>query len=151
MDMDELATPGYQILSPATKGKLATLPKGELMVRHPHFTQPVFLRFPRPAALAGRQGVERFPPQPDVPFADAVVRQLVALDRRVAPSRLKDLIAGRREEDVRRAVLATRRARPQDVLAFFTASLGAAVRREAVADRPPAVSPLRPVEDPYAS
>ena len=150
MDMDELATPGYQILSPATKSKLATLPKGELMVRHPHFTQPVFVRFPRPAALAGRQGVERFPPEADVPFADAVVRQLTALDRRVAPSRVKDLIAGRREEDVRRALLATRRARPQDVLAFFAAGLGAAVRREPVAERPPAVTPIRHVDDPYA-
>ncbi|MBI4419486.1 MAG: ATP-binding protein, partial [Gemmatimonadetes bacterium] len=62
MDLDELATPGYQVLSPATKLKLATLPKGELMVRHPHFTQPVFLKFPRPAVLTGRAGVERFPP-----------------------------------------------------------------------------------------
>src|SRR3989449_5444726 len=35
MDSDELATPGYQVLSPATKIKLATLPIGELMVRHP--------------------------------------------------------------------------------------------------------------------
>jgi hypothetical protein len=88
MDGDELATPGYQTLSPATKGKLATLPKGELMIRHPHFTQPVFLRFPRPAALAGRQGVERYPPAADVPFADAVVRQLPGLARRVAPQRV---------------------------------------------------------------
>jgi hypothetical protein len=39
------------VLSPATKIKLATLPIGELMVRHPHFTQPIFLRFPRPAVL----------------------------------------------------------------------------------------------------
>src|SRR2546422_399650 len=46
MDSDELATPGYQVLSPATKIKLATLPIGELMVRHPHFTQPIFVRFP---------------------------------------------------------------------------------------------------------
>src|SRR5690606_1128106 len=30
MDMDELATPGYATLSPATKIKLGTLPKGEL-------------------------------------------------------------------------------------------------------------------------
>jgi DNA helicase HerA-like ATPase len=57
MDMDELATPGYSVLSPATKSKLATLPKGELMIRHPHFTQPIFLRFPRPAVMAGRDGV----------------------------------------------------------------------------------------------
>src|SRR3989475_13255063 len=68
MDADELATPGYQGLSPATKIKLATLPIGELMVRHPHFPQPVFLRFPRPAGLRGRGGVERVPPPTALPF-----------------------------------------------------------------------------------
>jgi hypothetical protein len=150
MDGDELATPGYQTLSPATKSKLATLPKGELMVRHPHFTQPVFLRFPRPAAMAGRQGVEQFPPAAEVPFADAIVRQLVALDRRVAPQRVHDLITGRRDDDVRRALLATRRARPDDALAFFTARLGTAVRRDVVGDTVRASVPIRPVEDPYA-
>src|SRR3989475_9242233 len=86
MDIDELATPGYQVLSPATKIKLATLPIGELMVRHPHFTQPIFVRFPRPAPLRGRDGVERFPPAADLPFEEAVVRQLVRLDRRIRPS-----------------------------------------------------------------
>src|SRR5581483_733574 len=112
MDADELATPGYQVLSPATKIKLATLPIGELMVRHPHFTQPIFVRFPRPAVLRGRDGVERFPPAADLPFADAVVRQLVRLDRRVRPNVVKDLIAERDEEDVRRALARTRQARP---------------------------------------
>ncbi|MGH7418262.1 MAG: ATP-binding protein, partial [Candidatus Rokuibacteriota bacterium] len=72
MDADELATPGYQVLSPAVKIKLATLPIGELMVRHPHFTQPIFVRFPRPAVLRGRDGIERFPPAADVPFDEAV-------------------------------------------------------------------------------
>ena len=33
MDGDELATPGYAVLSPATRTKLATLDKGQLMVR----------------------------------------------------------------------------------------------------------------------
>src|SRR5204862_2883875 len=99
MDMDELATPGYATVSPATKIKLATLPKGELMLRHPHFTQPIFVRFPRPAVLRGRDGVERFPPAADLPFEDAVVRQLVKLDRRVRPNLVKDVIADRREED----------------------------------------------------
>src|SRR5260370_27694895 len=108
MDADELATPGYQVLSAATKIKLATLPIGELMVRHPHFTQPIFVRFPRPAVLRGRDGVERFPPAPDLPFEDAVVRQLVRLDRRIRPNLVKDLIADRRPEDVRRAVAAGR-------------------------------------------
>src|SRR5690349_18271460 len=108
MDADELATPGYQVLSPATKIKLATLPIGELMVRHPHFTQPIFVRFPRPAVLRGRDGVERFPPGDDLPFPDAVVRQLVALDRRIRPNAVRDLIADRTREDVRRALAATR-------------------------------------------
>ena len=62
MDIDELATPGYATLSPATKIKLATLPKGELMVRHPHFTQPIFVRFPRPrGARAAAKGSSAFP------------------------------------------------------------------------------------------
>jgi hypothetical protein len=56
MDMDELATAGYATISPATKIKMATLAKGELMIRHPHFTQPVFVRFPKPAIMSNRRG-----------------------------------------------------------------------------------------------
>src|SRR5690606_7842478 len=33
MDPDELATPGYAVLSPAIRTRLATLEKGQLMVR----------------------------------------------------------------------------------------------------------------------
>ena len=124
MDMDELATPGYATISPATKIKLGTLPKGELMLRHPHFTQPIFVKFPRPAVCSGRDGVERFPPSPELPFADAVARQLIALDRRISRELAGNLIEGRREDDVRRALGATRRARPDDVAAYFAAALG---------------------------
>lgn len=151
MDMDELATPGYQVLSPATKIKLATLPKGELMVRHPHFTQPVFIRFPRPPVLNGPAGLQRFPPAADVSFEDAVVRQLAALDRRASAARIKDTIAGRPEEDVRRALLATKRTRPEDVVGYFAASLGPTVRREQIASPEGGTTPLRSLEDPYAS
>jgi hypothetical protein len=148
MDMDELATPGYQVLSPATKMKLATLPKGELMVRHPHFTQPVFVRFPRPPVLSGPEGVKRFPPAADVPFEEAVIRQLVALDRSIPTGRVLDAIAGRREDDVRSALLATRRIRPEDPLSFFLATLGPEVVRERIG-RPRSGTPLRTVDDPY--
>jgi hypothetical protein len=149
MDADELATPGYQVLSAATKIKLATLPIGELMVRHPHFTQPIFVRFPRPAVLRGRDGVERFPPAPDLPFEDAVLRQVVRLDRRIRPNQVKDLIADRRPEDVRRAVAAVRRERPADPLAHMRRALGGRV-----APSPPplreSVPPLSPIsDDPY--
>ena len=150
MDMDELATPGYQVLSPATKIKLATLPKGELMIRHPHFTQPVFVRFPRPPVLTGPEGVQRFPPAADVPFEDAVVRQLTALDRSLAPGRVKEIIGGRQEHDVRRALLATRRARPEDVLGYFRATLGSSMVREHVEIVSHSTTPLKQVEDPYA-
>jgi DNA helicase HerA-like ATPase len=150
MDLDELATPGYQVLSPATKIKLATLPKGELMIRHPHFTHPVFVKFPRPAVLNGRGGVERFPPAADMSFEDAVARQLAQLDRGVAANRVKDLIAGRREEDVRRALLATRRARPKDVLGYFKSRLPVQVERQDVPRPRSAPATVRPVDDPYA-
>jgi hypothetical protein len=135
MDMDELAMPAYATLSPAIKIKLATLPKGELMVRHPHFTQPIFVRFPRPAVLGGREGIERFPPGPELPFAGAVARQLRRLDRRIAPSAVEAMLEGRREDDVRRALSATRRERPADPLAFFSACLGRRVNGEVVGPR----------------
>jgi hypothetical protein len=148
MDMDELSTPNYATLSPATRIKLATLPKGELMVRHPHFTQPIFVRFPRPAVLGGREGIERFPPAHELPFPDAVARQLKALDRRVSADAVRALIEGRREDEVRRALGATRRERPADVLAFFTACLGRRVNGEVVAARR-GVPAVRRAEDDY--
>ncbi len=149
MDSDELATPGYQVLSPATKIKLATLPVGELMVRHPHFTQPIFVRFPRPSVLRGRDGVGRFPPAADLPFADAVGLQLVRLDPRVRTNQVKDLIAGHDEVDVRRALAAVRRERPADVLAAFRKRLGVRVGSEPARERS-SVQPLGPIaEEPY--
>jgi len=149
MDADELATPGYQVLSPATKVKLATLPAGELMVRHPHFTQPIFVRFPRPAVLRGRDGIARFPPAADLPFEDAVVRLMLRIDRGIAPNRVKDLIGGRTPEDVRAAVAAVRRTRPADALAFLRRALGDRVAADAPRERE-AVPPLSPIgDDPY--
>src|ERR671938_2055589 len=80
MDADELATPGYAVLSPAVKTKLATLDKGQLMVRHPHFTQPIFVRFPRPAVMRGRDGAERFPQAGQLSLEVSVLRALRRLD-----------------------------------------------------------------------
>ena len=149
MDMDELATPGYSTLSPATKIKLATLPKGELMVRHPHFTQPIFVRFPRPCVLTGREGIERFPPEPDLPFAKAIGRQLRQLGATVLDDVVADRIDGRREEDVRQAVHATRRARPDDAWAYFLSCLGRVVVPEVAPTRRAIPSVMRH-DDPYA-
>jgi hypothetical protein len=150
MDMDELATPGYATISAATKIKLATMPKGELMIRHPHFTQPVFIRFPKPAVLSGREGVERFPPEPDLPLDAAVARQLRSLDRSITAEAIKDLIDGRRDEDVLKALHATRRMKPDNVIAFFTAQLGQRVRGETAAGQARSIPAIKRVEDPYA-
>jgi DNA helicase HerA-like ATPase len=147
MDMDELATPGYSVLSPATKSKLATLPKGELMIRHPHFTQPIFLRFPRPAVMAGREGVRRYEPADDLPFEDAIARQIRRIDRSVPHNLIKDLIAGRDRDEVLNAVSRTQQAQPENVMAFFRAHLKKQAPREVF------VEPARPVvvpADPYA-
>ncbi|HEX6938880.1 MAG TPA: hypothetical protein VF158_05670, partial [Longimicrobiales bacterium] len=153
MDMDELATPGYATLSPATKSKLATLPKGELMLRHPHFTQPIFVRFPRPAVLAGRDGIKRFEPAYDLPFEDAVARHLKRLDPTVSANAVKDLIAGRDEAEVLRALHRTQQVRPDGVLAFFQGCLKKKPARETVPAGGAQGEPRGAIElpdDPYA-
>jgi hypothetical protein len=94
--------------------------------------------------------VERFPPAADLGFAEAVARQLRALDRRVTSDTVRGLVEGRREDDVRRALSATRRARPDDPAAYFTAALGRRVSVETPAPRR-VVTPLRrpDPDDPY--
>ncbi len=119
MDGDELATPGYAVLSPATRTKMATLEKGQLMVRHPHFTQPIFVRFPRPAVMRGRDGAERYPPAAEMSLEAAVARALRALDPDITVGWVQEAVALYDESDVLRARDATLAARPDDVKAFF--------------------------------
>ncbi len=150
MDADELATPGYAVLSPAIKTKLATLAKGQLMVRHPHFTQPVFVTFPRPAVMRGRDGVERYPQAADVPFDVAILRALRKLDPAISLAWVQDTIGLYSEEEAIRARNATLQARPQDVKAFFARQF-----RTIIPARPAATPekiPIRslPDDDPYA-
>jgi hypothetical protein len=91
----------------------------------------------------------RFPFTPDLPFPDAVARQLVHLDRAVRPNVVKDLVADRDQDDVRRALAATRRARPADPLAYFRKALGSRVAPETPRERR-GVPPLKPIsEEPY--
>ena len=142
MDMDELATPGYAVLSAATKTKLATLEKGHLMVRHPHFAQPVFVRFPRPAVMRGRDGAERFPPAADVSLEVAVMRSLRQLDPSVSLDWVKRTIVGHDEPTVIRARNATMQARPDRVQAHFESQFRRIV---------PAEAPSRPVPVPIKS
>lgn len=150
MDADELATPGYAVLSPAVKTKLASLEKGQLMVRHPHFTQPIFVRFPRPAVMRGRDGAERYPQAVDVDLETAVLRSLRQLDPSITLGWIQNAIGIREDEEILRARNATLRERPADVKKFFLAQLRPVVAAQAV-PRAATSSAIRsaPADDPY--
>lgn len=151
MDGDELATPGYQTLSPAVKQRLATLDKGQLMVRHPHFAQPVFIRFPRPAVMSGREGVERFPQAAEPSLAHAVTRDLRRLDDGIALGWVQQAIALFEEDEVLAARNAVVRRRPDDVRAGFQRELQRlskpnAIDAEAVRPKPRTLRAFSPDE-----
>ncbi|HSJ64521.1 MAG TPA: hypothetical protein VK922_11570 [Gemmatimonadaceae bacterium] len=150
MDADELATPGYATLSAATKSKLATLAKGQLMVRHPHFTQPVFVRFPRPAVLRGRDGAERFPQAGDVPFEAALLGALRVLDPSLDVAWVAKMRALHDDADLLAVRNLAVQQRPADVRRFFDVKLGSRLTpREAGLPNVPAAIRALP-DDPYA-
>jgi hypothetical protein len=150
MDMDELATPGYATLAPATRIKLSTLDKGQLMVRHPHFAQPVFVRFPRPAVLSGREGVEKFPAEPEPSLEVSVTRTLRKLDPSITLEWVKQAIVAASEDEVLRARNRTLQARPEDAKAYFKAQFRGRAKTESVPGRPVSL-PLAGAsgDDPY--
>jgi hypothetical protein len=149
MDPDELSTPGYAVLSPATRTKLATLEKGQLMIRHPHFTQPIFVRFPRPAVMQGREGSELYPQANDVSLDAAILRALRPLDPTITLPWVQEITALFTEEEIIRARNATILARPDNVKAYFAAQFRKIIPAQA-APRPMAGSiKSAPENDPY--
>ena len=149
MDSDELATPGYATLSPAIRTKLSTLDKGQLMVRHPHFTQPVFVRFPRPAVLSGREGVEKFPQAAEPTLEVAITRALRVMDPSVTLEWVKETIALADEEEALRARNRTQQTKPEDVQAYFRAQLKRRVRGEPAEARTRPPLKATSSDDPY--
>ncbi|MFN8666399.1 MAG: hypothetical protein U0164_04260 [Gemmatimonadaceae bacterium] len=152
MDPDELATPGYAVLGASTRTKLATLDKGQLMVRHPHFAQPIFVRFPRPAMLSGREGAERFPQGEEPTLKEAVLRQLRTLDPQLTLAPIAHVFEGLyEEEEILRARDRTMRERPGDVKAYFLSQFRSVVASRTATPAP--VRPLRPAPlgDPYGT
>ncbi len=152
MDGDELATPGYSVLSPSTRTKLATLEKGQLMVRHPHFTQPIFVRFPRPAVLSGREGAERYPQAAEATIETALYRSLRSLDPAISLAWVKNLTSLYDEDELLRLRNAALLQKPPSVRAFFERRLRSVVPAEDASSdartAPPLLRPL-PVGDPY--
>jgi len=93
IEMEELAQPGYAIFGDAAKEKLGALAPGEMLVRHPYFNQPIFVRFPRPALMRGQDGLTRYPAAPDLPLEDAVWQHLRQLNPNLERNTVADLIA----------------------------------------------------------
>ncbi|MEP6622641.1 MAG: ATP-binding protein, partial [bacterium] len=150
MDGDELATPGYAVLSPAIKTKLATLEKGQLMVRHPHFTQPIFVRFPRPAVMRGRDGVTLYPQAEAPKLLAAVLRTLRVLEPGLTLGWLEDVTKLATDDEILRARNAMVRERPGDVRKAFASHFRSAVApRSATRPVAPAPLPALPSDDPY--
>ena len=149
MDPDELSTPGYAVLSPATRTKLATLEKGQLMIRHPHFTQPIFVRFPRPSVMQGREGSERYPQSSEVSLEAAILRALRPLDSAISLAWVQEITALYTPEEVIRARNATLLARPENVKGYFASQFRKIIPAQA-APRP-MVGSLKsvPENDPY--
>ena len=122
------------------------------MVRHPHFAQPIFVRFPRPAVLSGREGAERFPQGEEPTLQEAVLRQLRTLDPQLTMASIATVFEGLyRDDEILRARDRTMRERPSDVKGHFLSQF-----RSLVASRVPAPSPVRPLRpaplgDPYGT
>ncbi|MGQ9879600.1 MAG: ATP-binding protein [Armatimonadota bacterium] len=91
IEMEELAQPGYSVFGQAVKEKLSACDPGEVLVRHPHFTQPIFVRFPRPCFLRGSDGIRRYPPE-EKPFDVAVWETLRTLDPTLEYAQVKATI-----------------------------------------------------------
>ena len=130
-------------------GALATLEKGQLMIRHPHFTQPIFVRFPRPSVMQGREGAERYPQASEVSLDAAVLRTLRELDPAITLAWVQDITALYTEDEIIRARNATVLARPDNVKAYFSAQFRKIIPVQA-APRPLAGSiKSAPENDPY--
>jgi hypothetical protein len=138
------------VLSPAIKVKLATLEKGQLMVRHPHFTQPIFVRFPRPAVMRGRDGVSQYPAAQAPTLHSAVLRTLRQMDPGITLAWLEDVTALATDDEILRARNDVVRTRPGDVRKVFSAHFRATVvPRTAARPNAPAPLPAVPADDPY--
>jgi hypothetical protein len=143
IEMEELAQPGYAIFGNAAKEKLGALAPGEMLVRHPYFNQPIFVRFPRPALMRGQDGLRHYPPAPDIPLEDAVWQNLRRLNPTLERNAVADRIARTHnhlgEPDRERVVEAMHQVllskpAPEAVLSVFERALPKAVDTRRVDD-----------------
>ena len=120
------------------------------MVRHPHFTQPIFVRFPRPSIMRGRDGVSRYPQAATPTLHAAVLRTLRTLEPSLTLGWLQDVTQLATDDEILRARNDVVRTRPSDVRKAFAAHFRAAVApRTASRASTPAPLPAVPADDPY--
>lgn len=79
VEAEELAQPSFSYFSPAVKEKLGSLAPGEILIKHPHFAQPIFLRFPKPVILKGGEGLRRFPQEAERSIQDVILGEVKRL------------------------------------------------------------------------
>src|SRR5206468_431067 len=97
IEAEELAQPGYSYFTPAVKEKLGSLEQGAVLIKHPHFAQPVFIRFPRPACLKGSDGLKMYPRKSGRTFVEQILDEVKA--QRAPLNTCKDLLAGLSDSD----------------------------------------------------
>ncbi|MBX7135437.1 MAG: hypothetical protein K1X67_22440 [Fimbriimonadaceae bacterium] len=91
IEAEELAQPGYSYFSAAVREKLGSMSPGEVLIKHPHFKQPIFVRFPRPGCMNGSAGMRRFIPEPERPLKEQIVQ--LAASKGLSVPEAKDLLA----------------------------------------------------------
>ncbi|OGI00183.1 MAG: hypothetical protein A2Y25_00350 [Candidatus Melainabacteria bacterium GWF2_37_15] len=119
MDMDELAQQGYSVMPSTIKAELTVLEKGKLLIRHPHFNQYIFVKFPRPPVMTSQDGAEKFPSSKDLPFEEAMVRWFKRLDQSIKANDVKDAVYGMDQDEVIRALNETERKCRENHLTYF--------------------------------
>ena len=119
MDMDELANQGYSVMPPTIKAELTVLQKGKLLIRHPHFNQYIFVKFPRPPVMTSQDGIEKYKPVAERPFEDAMIYNFKRLDKNIRATDIKDAIIGIDEEEIIRAFNETERKGKDKPLEYF--------------------------------
>ncbi|MCC6485331.1 MAG: ATP-binding protein [Armatimonadetes bacterium] len=153
MDMDELATPGYQVLTRAEREKLATLSKGQLMVRHPHFSQAIFVKFPRPNVLRGADGVRLFPTAADMTVEEVIFQEFKRLNPAVQRNQVREAVEQTGVESALEAFNRVKLGRPEDPMeAFRNTCRKRADRQQPGASTPHGFGAPAPVslDDPFA-
>jgi hypothetical protein len=121
MDMDELAQSGYSVMEQTIKRELTVLEKGKLLIRHPHFNQYIFIKFPRPPVMTSQDGAKKFPSKESLPFEDAMVQNFKRLDPQIKANDVKDAIYEIDQNEVMRAFSETERKGRS--LAYFKTAL----------------------------